>query len=88
MVVVLTPKQWQTIRADLHTMYPPSVFMLRNKMKDVLGFTVREHSEYHDPKPDNLDSYSPHTYTIRLDFYNKNKYTMFLLKFSEQINGQ
>jgi len=86
MVVVLTPKQWQTIRADLHTMYPPSVFMLRNKMKDVLGFTVREHNEFHAPQ--GVDERVPHTYTIRLDFYNKNKYTMFLLKFSEQINGK
>ena len=69
-------------------MYPPSVFMLRNKMKDVLGFTVREHNEYHNPISNGLDEHATHTYTIRLDFYNKNKYTMFLLKFSEHINGK
>lgn len=86
MVVVLTPKQWQLIREDLHTMYPPSVFMLRNKMKNILGFTVREHNEYFEKNGENWEQ-PLHLYTIRLDFYDKRKYTMFLLKFSEQING-
>jgi hypothetical protein len=86
MVVVLTPFQWRCIREDLHTMYPPSVFMLRNKMKGVLGFTVREHNEYHEPTSE--DDLPPHTYTIRLDFYNERKYTMFLLKFSDKIGKQ
>ena len=42
----LSTRQWQRIRAELHTEYPKSVFMLRNKMKGTLGFTVREHSGY------------------------------------------
>jgi hypothetical protein len=55
-------------------------------MKDVLGFTVREHNEYHEPTSE--DDLPPHTYTIRLDFYNERKYTMFLLKFSDKIGKQ
>jgi hypothetical protein len=78
--VVLSVSQWQSIRAELHTEYPKSVFMLKDKMRKVLGFTVREHSEW-IVKPDG--GHSDHS--IRLDFYNERKYTMFLLKFSEYM---
>jgi hypothetical protein len=44
--VKLTTSQWQAIRAELHTEHPKTVFMIRDKMKRVLGFTVREHSGY------------------------------------------
>ena len=52
-------------------------------MKLVLGFTVREHTEW-IPKLDG--GYSD--YQIHLDFYSENKRTMFLLKFSETIGKQ
>lgn len=71
---------WKRIRKDLQTQYPKSVFMLRSKMKQVLGFTVREHNEW-VAKMDG--GYSEHT--ICLDFYSEKKYTMFLLKYSEFI---
>jgi len=79
--VNLTVSQWQCIRENMHTEYPKTVFMLRDKMKRVLGFTVREHNEW-IIKPDG--GYGEHS--IRLDFYNERKYTMFLLKYSEFIN--
>ena len=78
----LTIDQWKRIRADLHTEYPKSVFMLKTKMRAVLGFTVREHNEW-IPKMDG--GYNDHS--IRLDFYNERKYTMFILKYSEYLNG-
>ena len=78
----LTVEQWRKIRADLQTEHPKTVFMLKEKMKRVLGFTVREHNEW-IPKLDG--GYSDHS--IRLDFYNERKYTMFLLKYSEYLNG-
>jgi hypothetical protein len=77
----LTVKKWQAIRTDLHTEHSKSVFMLKDKMRSVLGFTVREHNEW-VIKPDG--GYGEHS--IRLDFYNERKYTMFLLKYSELIN--
>jgi len=98
----LTVSQWQRIRAELHTEHPKSVFMLKSKMRAVLGFTVREHQEWiTDPKAyteesttlSNLIDFEQdgwykgkrHEHSIRLDFYNERKYTMFLLKFSEII---
>ena len=78
----LTIDQWQRIRTDLHTEHPKSVFMLKTKMRAVLGFTVREHNEW---VPKMSGGYSDHS--IRLDFYNERKYTMFILKYSEYLNG-
>ena len=88
--IVLSDEQWRTIREDLHTMYPRSVFALRNKMKNVLGFTVRSHSQWISEKAspvldsDNYDSgyYVDETH---LDFYDEKKRTMFLLKFGHIV---
>lgn len=80
--VVLSVNQWQAIRSELHTEHPKSVFMLKGKMRSVLGFTVREHNEW-IIKPDG--GYGEHS--IRLDFYSERKYTMFLLKFSEYMKN-
>lgn len=52
--------------------------MLSYKMKDKLGFTVREHREWTEQKGYITD--------IRLDFYNEPKRTMFLLKYSEYLD--
>ena len=79
--IALTVNQWQRIREEMHNDYPKTVFMLRDKMKRVLGFTVREHNEW-IIKPDG--GYGEHS--IRLDFYNERKYTMFLLNYSDVIN--
>ena len=80
--LTLTINQWQQIRAELHEEHPKSVFMLKDKMRRVLGFTVREHNAW-VAKPDG--GYGEHS--IRLDFYSERKYTMFLLKFSEHLKG-
>lgn len=80
--VVLTTGQWKKVRAELYTEYPKTVFMLRDKMKRVLGFTVREHNDF-VPKMDG----GYYEMKIHLDFYSENKRTMFLLKFSEVIGN-
>lgn len=40
---------WSLIRKKLHAEYPPSYFF-RSKMKDKLGFTVREHNAWSENK--------------------------------------
>lgn len=79
--VVLSVDQWRKIRVELQKEYPKTVFMLRNKMKNVLGFTVREHKAV-VLKPDG----GYYEMEIHLDFYSENKRTMFLLKFSEIVS--
>jgi hypothetical protein len=53
----LTTSQWRRIRAELHTEHPKTVFMIRDKMKRVLGFTVREHTGYRLRTPKELVEY-------------------------------
>ena len=100
--VILTVEQWRHIRKELQEEYPKTVFMIRDKMKQVLGFTVREHNEWVDDKvsddKDGFDLFSVqqdgwykgkrHEFSIRLDFYSERKRTMFLLKFSEVIGNK
>lgn len=40
--IILARHEWIAIRDQLHKKYPPSYF-IRTKMKEKLGFTVREH---------------------------------------------
>lgn len=77
----LTVDQWQQIRTELQTEYPKSVFLLRDRMKTKLGFTVREHQEF---VPKLSGGY--YEQRIHLDFFSESKRTMFLMKFSEIIN--
>ena len=86
--VILTTLQWKEIRKELHTEYPKTVFMLRDKMRKVLGFSVREHKAWIStpavPGDDINVGYTE--FQIHLDFYSEKKRTMFLLKFSEIID--
>jgi len=87
--VVLTVDQWKTIRSELQTEYPRTVFMLRDKMKRVLGFTVREHKAWlSEPKTSGDDlNFGYYEFQIHLDFFSEKKRTMFLMKFSEVISN-
>jgi hypothetical protein len=42
----LTHRQWHHVLNELHQEHPKSVFLLRDRMKKVLGFTKREHKGY------------------------------------------
>jgi hypothetical protein len=79
--VVLTPRAWRKLRDELHKEHPKSVFLLRTRMKDRLGFMVREHRNY-VPKLDG-GYYSDQ---VHLDFYSEHKRTMFLLKWAKYIS--
>ena len=98
--VVMTPAQWQVVLGRIKQREKPSVYLSRTKMKDILGFTVRDHREYvKDPeyvRPDVGGEWYPvlelgwyegknSEHTVRLDFYDDQKRTMFLLRYG---NGQ
>ena len=96
--VVMTPEQWNSVWENIKQRERPSVYLSRVKMKEVLGFTVREHREYvKDPdyvkSPEADDIFGEmgwyegkrNLHTVRLDFYDEQKRTMFLLKYG---NGQ
>lgn len=77
--IVLTTWQWEKLKNRLTNDYSPSVMMLSYRMKDKIGFTVREHRSWTQPRGYMMD--------IRLDFYSEPKRTMFLLKYSEYLNN-
>ena len=98
--LVMLPSQWSKVLEEIKKREKPSVYLSRTKMKEVLGFTVREHREYvKDPNyvrpPEDGEWFNivpigwyegkNSEHTIRLDFYNEQKRTMFLLKYG---NGQ
>jgi hypothetical protein len=80
--IKLTTTQWNNIKKQIAVNYPPSVLLIRQKMKSALGFTVRQHQEYIDSEI----MYSGYKTTIHLDFYDDAQRTMFLLRYSECIN--
>jgi hypothetical protein len=99
--IVMSPDQWLTILYRIKQREKPSVYLSREKMKETLGFTVRDHREYvKDPdyvsRPQDKDAWynmepsgwfegKTNVHTVRLDFYDDQKRTMFLLKYG---NGQ
>ena len=78
--IVLSQESWLKIYNHIARTHPPSVLLIRDKMKEVLGFTARRHREW---VPKLTGGY--YDDTIRLDFYNEPKRTMFLLKYSEYL---
>ena len=83
-------KSWNTIYQLIAKNYPPSVLLVRSKMREVLGFTSRTHEEWFDQLVDLRDVRYNTKYfvlTMHLDFYNESKRTMFLLKYSEHLNN-
>jgi hypothetical protein len=69
---------WEDIQNKIRQDYPPSVTLIRSKMKRVLGFTVREHREF----VAKMDGGYSNT-TIHLDFYNEKYKTLFLLRYGD-----
>ena len=99
--VVMSSDQWAAILDRIKQREKPSVYLSRSRMKEVLGFTVRDHREYvkdldYVRRPQDKDEWfymepagwfegKMNVHTIRLDFYDEQKRTMFLLRYG---NGQ
>lgn len=87
--VVLSEKQWLKIYNQIAQSYPPSVLLIRDRMREVLGFTSRTHREWMpDQDTGSYDGYGDYVTTVRLDFYSEPKRTMFLLKYSEYLENE
>jgi hypothetical protein len=71
----LTINEWQRINVEIAKHHPRSVWMVRTKMRKVLGFTPREHQEWNENRG--------YRTMIHLDFYDESQRTMFLLKYGD-----
>ena len=82
--IKLSPNQWNKLREKIKQDYPPSVLLLRDRMRSVLGFTDRSHRSW---KPDpGYDGYGHYENIVCLDFYDEPKRLFFLLKYGEFLN--
>jgi len=61
--------------------HPPSVFLLRRRMKEKLGFTWRDHTDW------NQHESRYNKKCIMLDFYSEKKRTFLIMKYSEYFLG-
>ena len=89
--------QWSSIFTEIKKREKPSTYLSRNKMREVLGFTTRNHNEWVKVDTTNRQEMDwdidaegwfkdrVHRETVHLDFYDEQKRTMFLLKYG---NGQ
>jgi hypothetical protein len=82
--VKLSQNTWFEIKQDLRTKHPPSVFLSREKMKKVLGFTDRSLYDYREyPNRRILRNRR-----IQLDFFDEKKKIMFLLSYGDKISPE
>lgn len=85
--IVLSEAQWAALHTKLSKDNHSSVMLIRTKMRHVLGFTVRRHTEWVLPAEANLKTKRYPVKQICLDFYNEPKRTMFVLKYSEYLEN-
>lgn len=86
--VILKHREWDKIFAQIKQDYAdtPAVYLIRTRMKEVLGFTQREHTiwrqddDYDNMIYETLDWRDMRT-EIHLDFYSESARTMFLLRY-------
>lgn len=83
-VIKLSLKDWASINSRIREEYKdmPSVYLIRNKMKCELGFTVRNHRELvTSPEDPNHYSFRYYQHEIHLDFYDEGMEIFFRLKY-------
>jgi len=81
-MIKLHPDHWQEIHKRLLAEHPASVMLIRGRMREVLGFTVREHHEWVKlGKNSDGRGYGRTQTWICLDFYNDAMESWFHLKY-------
>ena len=76
--LALSYRSWDKLKTKIAEDYGRTTIMISWRLREQLGFTVREHAdynvEYDDRKP------------MRLDFWDDQMQTMFLLKYSDYLS--
>lgn len=85
--IVLSEQHWMKLRHQLIQTQSKSVMLTRWKMREVLGFTDRCHSEW----VNEVNKWGGMGYErreVHLDFYDEAKRTFFLLKYGDWIGTE
>jgi hypothetical protein len=80
--IELERHQWNTIFERIQKTYPTSVWALRSKMKQRLGFVPREHKDWDE------ENHRWRMNCVMLDFYSEKHRTLFLMKYADVINDR
>lgn len=76
--VIISKKQWKVLKEKFNKDYPPSVNLVREKMKNTIGCVPRFHETW--------DARTGYCTEVHLDFFDEHKKTMFLLKYSDYVS--
>lgn len=80
--IEITRHQWDKLLEQLKKDYKPSVVLIRERMKEKLGFTAREYTDWDN----NMGKYGGwRKNCIMLDFYSEKKRTLFIMKYATYI---
>ena len=83
--IEISHHQWRRLKEQLTKDYPPSVMLIREKMKSRLGFVDREYLEW-DKEMGKYGGYRKNC--VMLDFYSEKKRTFFIMKYSDYIQTE
>lgn len=77
--ICISHSEWNKVLEQISQDYPRSITLIRYRMKELLGFTPREHRSYDAEK-------QIYKWEVHLDFYDEKKRTYFLLKYGDFFN--
>jgi hypothetical protein len=81
-MIKLKTDQWEPILKRIKNEYPVSVWAIRQKTREVLGFTVREYREWPHKRVKNEQTYWGRSEEgVYLDFFDDVKETFFSMKY-------
>jgi hypothetical protein len=84
--IELSHTQWGRLREQLKQDNPPSVMIIRSRMKEKLGFTNRIYKDWDAQVMADFGGYRKNC--VMLDFYSEKKRTFFLMKYSDFIQPE
>jgi hypothetical protein len=88
-VIELTESQWETLATRLRqdNQHQPSVMLIRSRMREVLGFTTRQHERWHERHSrEGRMAWCEHV--VCLDFFDARMETWFRLKYAEYLDDR
>jgi hypothetical protein len=80
--LILSTNAWHNLQEKILEDYGRATLLISWRLKATLGFSVREHTWY-----DHVDGFLDRFTDIRLDFYDEQLQTLFLLKYGEFITA-
>lgn len=83
--IEISHSQWQKLYKQLRKDYPPSVMLIRDKMRLKLGFVDREYKDWDN----SIGKYGGwRKNCVMLDFYSEKKRSFFILKYADYIGKE